>query len=223
MSKISLAHRGLTVSYAAIRLWCLTVGSVDALRLTRRQGRLDDIGPLDEDITLQGQRRSLWRAVDQAGDVLSIAASSRVATVGRRHACSARCCRGRRVRRGGWSPTRSESASPYGAGPRPTRGRTDGRCPARAALLRGGASHEAEGRRDARGGGTNRVGPPTGWCPLRLLRQIGDQLVAGLKQFLLIDDVVAVEDGAALVSGQEHGDPFGNIRADQVAGGGAAP
>ena len=30
-----LAHRGLTVSYAAIRLWCLTVGSVDARRLTR--------------------------------------------------------------------------------------------------------------------------------------------------------------------------------------------
>ena len=102
-----LAHRGLTVSYAATRLWCLTVGSVDARRLTRRQGRLGDIGPLDEGfVTLQGQRRSLWRAVDQAGDVLSIASSSRVATVGRRHACSARCCRGRRVRPGGWSPTR---------------------------------------------------------------------------------------------------------------------
>ncbi len=37
----------------------------------------------------------------------SIAASSCVATVGRRHACSARCCRGRRrVRPGGWAPTR---------------------------------------------------------------------------------------------------------------------
>ena len=40
-----LAHRGLTVSYEAIRLWCLTFGSVDARRLTRRQGRLGDIGP----------------------------------------------------------------------------------------------------------------------------------------------------------------------------------
>ena len=37
-----LAQRGLTVSYAATRLWCLTVGSVDARRLTRRQGRLGD-------------------------------------------------------------------------------------------------------------------------------------------------------------------------------------
>ena len=38
-----LAQRGLTVSYAATRLWCLTVGSVDTRRLTRRQGRLGDI------------------------------------------------------------------------------------------------------------------------------------------------------------------------------------
>ena len=66
-----------------------------------------------------------------------------------------------------------------------------------------------------------RVGPPTGWFRLRLLRQIGDQLVSGVEQFLLINNVVTVEDGAALVPGQEHGDPFGDIRADQVAGGGA--
>ena len=73
-----LAHRGLTVSYAATRLWCLTVGSVDARRLTRQQGRLGDIGPLDEGfVTLQGQRLSLWRAVDQEGDVLDILVQSR--------------------------------------------------------------------------------------------------------------------------------------------------
>ena len=66
------------------------------------------------------------------------------------------------------------------------------------------------------------MGPPTGRRRLRLLRQIGDQLVPGVEQFLLVDNVVAVEDGAALVPGQEHGDPFGDARADQVAGGGAA-
>ena len=33
------------------------------------------------------------------------------------------------------------------------------------------------------GGGTDRVGPPTGW---HRLRQIGDQLVSGVEQFLLI-------------------------------------
>ena len=78
----------------------------------------------------------------------------------------------------------------------------------------------------ARGGGAargaDRVGPPTGWRRLRLLRQVGDQLVPGLEQFLLVDNnVVAVEDGAALMPGQEHGDPLGDVRADQVAGGGA--
>ena len=66
------------------------------------------------------------------------------------------------------------------------------------------------------------MGPPPGWRRLRLLRQIGDQLVPGVEQFLLVDDVVAVEDGAALVPGQEHGDPLGDVRADEVAGGGAA-
>ena len=65
------------------------------------------------------------------------------------------------------------------------------------------------------------MGPPTGWHRLRLLRQIGDQLVSGVEQFLLVNNVVAVEDGAALVPGQEHGDPLGDVRADQVAGGGA--
>ena len=57
---------------------------------------------------------------------------------------------------------------------------------------------------------------------LCVLRQIGDQLIPGLEQFLFVDDVVAVEDGAGLVAGQEHGDPLGDTGADQVAGGGAA-
>ena len=108
------------------------------------------------------------------------------------------------------------------SGPRrpPVRGRE--LLPGGGAPLCGGASYEAEGRCGARGGGAGRVGPPTGWPRLRLLRQIGDQLVPGVEQFLLVDDVVAVEDGAALVSGQEHGDPLGDVCADQVARGGAA-
>ena len=86
--------------------------------------------------------------------------------------------------------------------------------------LCGGASHEAEGWCGARGGGAGREGPPTGWHRLRLLRQILDELVPGVEQFLLMNNVVAVEDGAALVPGQEHGDALGDVRADQVAGGG---
>ena len=66
-----LAQRGMTVSYEAIRLWCLPVGSVYARRLTRRQGRRGDIWHLDEVfVTIQGQRRYRWRAVDQDGDVI---------------------------------------------------------------------------------------------------------------------------------------------------------
>ena len=66
------------------------------------------------------------------------------------------------------------------------------------------------------------MGPPTGWHRLRLLREILDELVPGVEQFLLVNNVVAVEDGAALVPGQEHGDPLGDAGADQVARGGAA-
>ena len=80
--------------------------------------------------------------------------------------------------------------------------------------LRGAASHEAEGRRGARGGEADRVGPPAGRRRRSLLCEIGNELVAGLEQFLLGDDVVAVEDGSALVPGQEHGDPLGDAGAD---------
>ena len=90
----------------------------------------------------------------------------------------------------------------------------------RTRALRGGASHEAKGRRGTRDSGAGRVCAPAG--RLRLLRQIGDKLIPGLEQFLLVDDVVAVEDGAALVAGQEHGDSLGDAGADQVASGGAA-
>ena len=74
------------------------------------------------------------------------------------------------------------------------------------ARLRGGAPHEAERRCGARDGGAGWVGPPATRRRLCVLRQIGDQLVAGLEQFLFVDDVVAVEDGAGLVAGQELGD-----------------
>ena len=64
-----LAQRGVTVSYEAIRLWCLTFGSAYARRLKRRQGRLGDTWHLDEVfVTIQGRRhytlacrRSSWR------------------------------------------------------------------------------------------------------------------------------------------------------------------
>ncbi len=41
--------------------------------------------------------------------------------------------------------------------------------------LRGGASHEAEGRGEAQGGRVGRVRPLAGWHRLRLLREILDE------------------------------------------------
>ena len=76
-------------------------------------------------------------------------------------------------------------------------------------------------RRGGAGRGAGRVRAPAG-RRLCVLRQTGDQRIAGIEQFLFVDDVVAVEDGAARVAGQAHGDPLGDIRADQGAGGGAA-
>ena len=59
------------------------------------------------------------------------------------------------------------------------------------------------------GARAGRVRAPAGCLRLCVLFQIGDELIPGLEQFLLVDDVVAVEDGAGLVAGQEHGDPLG--------------
>ena len=44
----------------------------------------------------------------------------------------------------------------------------------------------------ARGGGAGRVGPLAGWYRLRLLREILDELVPGVEQFLLVNNVVAL-------------------------------
>ena len=68
-----LAERGVTVSYEAIRLWCLKFGPEYARGLKRRQGRLGDTWHLDEVfVTIQDERQYLWRAVDQDGDVIDI-------------------------------------------------------------------------------------------------------------------------------------------------------
>ena len=68
-----LAQRGITVSYEAIRFWCIKFGPEYARSLKRRQGRLGDTWYLDEVfVTIRGERHFLWRAVDQDGDVIDI-------------------------------------------------------------------------------------------------------------------------------------------------------
>jgi putative transposase len=68
-----LAERGITVSYEAIRSWCIKFGPVYARSLPRKQGRLGDIWYIDEVfVAIQGVRHYLWRAVDQDGAVIDI-------------------------------------------------------------------------------------------------------------------------------------------------------
>ncbi len=52
-----LAERGILVSYAASRYWCLKFGPTYARVLRRKQGRLGDIWDVDElFVNIRGQR-----------------------------------------------------------------------------------------------------------------------------------------------------------------------
>lgn len=67
------AKRGVVVSYESVRQWCAKFGSDYARRIRKSRGTLGDRWYLDEVIvSIQGERRVLWRAVDQDGDVLDI-------------------------------------------------------------------------------------------------------------------------------------------------------
>ncbi len=73
-----LAERGVTVSYEAVRQWCLKFGSTFAKRLRHRRGRPGDTWHLDEMfIRIRGERYYLWRAVDQDGQTLDILVQKR--------------------------------------------------------------------------------------------------------------------------------------------------
>src|SRR4029453_11947150 len=68
-----LLERGIDVTHEAIRQWCLKFGQDDANRLKRRRAQPGDTWHLDEVfLTMNGERHSLWRAVDQDDNVLDI-------------------------------------------------------------------------------------------------------------------------------------------------------
>ena len=68
-----LARRGVDVTYEAIRKWCRRFGPEYAGRLRRRRGRLGDTWHLNEVfVTIQGRQQHVWRAGDEAADVLDI-------------------------------------------------------------------------------------------------------------------------------------------------------
>ena len=73
-----LAERGVTVSYETIRQLCLTFGSDYALLIKKHQGPRGDRWFLDEVVvSIRGNRRYLWRAVDQDGDLIEILVQKR--------------------------------------------------------------------------------------------------------------------------------------------------
>ena len=74
-----LAERGIVVSYETIRHWCSKFGPTYARTIRKRRGTLGDTWYLDEVyiVTVRGEQRYLWRAVDQDGDVLDILVQKR--------------------------------------------------------------------------------------------------------------------------------------------------
>lgn len=66
-----LLERGIVVSYETIRIWAMKFGVEYARRLKRKAPSRGDIWHLDEVvISIRGDKRYLWRAVDQDGYVL---------------------------------------------------------------------------------------------------------------------------------------------------------
>ena len=64
-------ERGIVVSYETIRRWAIKFGADYAYRLKRKAPSRNDIWYLDEVvISINGEKRHLWRAVDQEGYVL---------------------------------------------------------------------------------------------------------------------------------------------------------
>jgi putative transposase len=73
-----LCARGIIATYEAICKGCRRFGQAYANQLRRRRPQPGDKWHLDEVfLTIRGERHYLWRAVDQAGDVLDILAQRR--------------------------------------------------------------------------------------------------------------------------------------------------
>jgi putative transposase len=68
-----LAERGITVSYEAIRLWCIKFGAIYTRRLKRKHRGYGDTFYIDEVfVKINGKQHYLWRAVDQDGEVVDV-------------------------------------------------------------------------------------------------------------------------------------------------------
>jgi putative transposase len=76
-----MAERGVILTYDAVRYWCRKFGQAYANRLRHARPKLGDTWHLDEVfLSIRGARHYLWRAVDQAGNVLDLLVQRRRAT-----------------------------------------------------------------------------------------------------------------------------------------------
>lgn len=68
-----LAERGITVTREAIRFWCIRFGAIYTRRLKRKHRGYGDTSYIDEVfVKINGKQQYLWRAVDQAGEVVDV-------------------------------------------------------------------------------------------------------------------------------------------------------
>lgn len=96
-----LLERGVVVSYETVRRWASKFGPGYALHLKRKNASRRDIWHLDEVIvSIHGEKRYLWRAVDQDGYVLDEIVQER------RDAKAAQRLMVRILRKQGWRPRR---------------------------------------------------------------------------------------------------------------------
>jgi transposase-like protein len=73
-----MAQRGVVLTSETVRQWCLKFGQSYANELRHRRPRCGDTWHRDEVVlTIRGKKHSLWRAVDQDGNMLDILAQSR--------------------------------------------------------------------------------------------------------------------------------------------------
>ena len=73
-----LAERGIDVSYETVRCWALKFGPAYARKLRKTRPQPSDRWHLDEVfVSISGQRKYLWRAVDDEGEVLEILVQTR--------------------------------------------------------------------------------------------------------------------------------------------------
>ncbi len=73
-----MVQRGIILTYETVWQWCLTFGQTYANELRPRRPRYGDKWHMDEGyLNINGKTHSLWRAVDQDGNVLDILVQSR--------------------------------------------------------------------------------------------------------------------------------------------------